>query len=275
MKKFILCLALIAALLVSCGGDAGNNDAAPAPEGDTVIIGGLAPLTGSAAVYGNTAAQGARLAFKEINEAGGILGKQVDFRLEDEKGDVTEAVNAYSKLMDEGMVMLLGDVTSKPSLAVAELANEDGMPMITPTGTQLDITEGKPYVFRACFTDPFQGEILAIFAKDTLNAKTVAVLSNNSSEYSQGVADAFIAKAEELGLELIAHEGYSDSDSDFRGQLTSIKSKNPDLLMVPDYYDKDALIALQAHEVGLNAPSSVPMVGTASSVKGRRIIPCS
>lgn len=253
MKKLFAILLAGTLLLSGCAGGSKPASSGSTSENEVIVIGGLAPLTGSVAMYGNFVAKGAELAFKEINANGGILGKQVDFRLEDEKGDVTEAVNAYSKLMDEKIVTLLGDVTSKPSVAVAELANDDGLPMITPTGTQFDITEGKPSVFRACFTDPYQGEVLAAFTKKDLNAKTVAVLSNNSSEYSQGIAKAYIAKAKELGLEVVAEEGYSDTDSDFRGQLTSIKSKDPDVLLVPDYFDKDALIALQAKEVGLNA----------------------
>ena len=151
------------------------------------------------------------------------------------------------------MVALVGDITSKPSVAVAEVAAQDGIPMITPTGTQLNITEAGSNIFRVCFTDPYQGEVLAKFAKESLKAKTAAVVVNNSSDYSDGVANAFIAEAEKQGIEVVAKEGYSDGDKDFKAQLTKIAQKNPDILFVPDYYEQDGLIAIQAKEVGLNS----------------------
>ena len=177
----------------------------------------------------------------------------MELNLLDEKGDSTEAVNAYNKLVDWGMVALVGDITSKPSVAVAEVAAQDGIPMITPTGTQLNITEAGSNIFRVCFTDPYQGEVLAKFAKESLKAKTAAVVVNNSSDYSDGVANAFIAEAEKQGIEVVAKEGYSDGDKDFKAQLTKIAQKNPDILFVPDYYEQDGLIAIQAKEVGLNS----------------------
>ena len=125
--------------------------------------------------------------------------------------------------------------------------------MITPTGTQLNITEAGSNIFRVCFTDPYQGEVLAKFAKESLKAKTAAVVVNNSSDYSDGVANAFIAEAEKQGIEVVAKEGYSDGDKDFKAQLTKIAQKNPDILFVPDYYEQDGLIAIQAKEVGLNS----------------------
>ena len=190
---------------------------------------------------------------EEINKNGGILGKQVEYIVLDEKGDSTEAVTAYNKLVDEGVVALIGDITSKPSLAVAEVAAQDNMPMITPTGTQFNITEAGPNVFRVCFTDPYQGVVLANFAKNNLNAETVAVVVNNSNDYSDGVAKAFIEQAEKLGLKVVAKEGYSDGDKDFRAQLTKILPTNPDVLVVPDYYEQVALITTQAREVGIKA----------------------
>lgn len=125
--------------------------------------------------------------------------------------------------------------------------------MITPTGTQLDITENKPSVFRAAFTDPFQGQILAKYTKENLKASTVAILSNTSSDYSQGVKEAFVKEAEALGLSIVADESYGASDKDFRVQLTSISSTNPDVLLIPDYYETVALIAPQAREVGIES----------------------
>lgn len=221
--------------------------------GNTIRIGGLGPLTGPVAIYGVTATNGTKLAFEEINKNNGILGKQVEFILLDEKGDPTEAITAYNKLVDGEIVALIGDITSKPTLAVAEIAAEDKIPMITPTGTQFNITEAGSNIFRVCFTDPYQGVILAKFAKEKINAKTVAVLLNNSSDYSDGVAKAFIEESEKLGLKVVAKEGYGEGDKDFRPQLTKIARKNPDVLLVPDYYEQVALISTQAREVGIKS----------------------
>lgn len=252
MKKFTLMLLGLSFLITACGGEkeatTKKND-----EAATIKIGGLGPLTGPLAIYGVTATNGSKLAFEEINKNGGILGKQVEFVLFDEKGDSTEAVTAYNRLVDEGVVALVGDITSKPSLAVAEIAAQDNMPMITPTGTQFNITEAGPNVFRVCFTDPYQGVILANLAKNNLKANTVAIMVNNSSDYSDGVAEAFIKEAERLGLKIVAKEGYAEGDKDFRAQLTKVAATNPDVLLVPDYYEQVALITTQAREVGVKS----------------------
>lgn len=248
MKKLNTFLMGASLFLVACGG--AKEDAT---KSDVMKVGGLGPLTGPLAIYGVSSTNGSKLAMEEINKNGGILGKQVEYLVLDEKGDSTEAVTAYNRLVDEGVVALIGDITSKPSLAVAEVAAQDNLPMITPTGTQFNITEAGSNVFRVCFTDPYQGVILANFAKNNLNAKTVAVVVNNSSDYSDGVAKAFMEQAEKLGLKVVAKEGYSDGDKDFRAQLTKILPTNPDVLVVPDYYEQVALITVQAREVGLKS----------------------
>lgn len=251
MKLSVLMLAFVM-LFTACG----NNNAANENENvesDEIIIGALGPLTGNVAIYGIAATNGTKIAIDEINEAGGILGKQVKLILEDEKGDAQEAMNVYNKLVEDGAVAIIGDITSGPTLAIADLANRDNMLLITPTGTQLDITEGRPSVFRVAFTDPFQGRMLAQYAKDTLGASTVGILANTSNDYSQGVKEAFIAEAENLGLEIVANESYGAADKDFRVQLTTIASQNPDVLLIPDYYETIALIAPQAREVGIES----------------------
>ena len=252
MKKFTLMLLGLSFLITACGGEK-EATTKKTYEAATIKIGGLGPLTGPLAIYGVTATNGSKLAFEEINKNGGILGKQVEFVLFDEKGDSTEAVTAYNRLVDEGVVALVGDITSKPSLAVAEIAAQDNMPMITPTGTQFNITEAGPNVFRVCFTDPYQGVILANLAKNNLKANTVAIMVNNSSDYSDGVAEAFIKEAERLGLKIVAKEGYAEGDKDFRAQLTKVAATNPDVLLVPDYYEQVALITTQAREVGVKS----------------------
>lgn len=251
MKLSVLMLAFVM-LFTACG----NNNAANENENvesDEIIIGALGPLTGNVAIYGIAATNGTKIAIDEINEAGGILGKQVKLILEDEKGDAQEAMNVYNKLVEDGAVAIIGDITSGPTLAIADLANRDNMLLITPTGTQLDITEGRPSVFRVAFTDPFQGRVLAQYAKDTLGASTAGILANTSNDYSQGVKEAFMAEAENLGLEIVANESYGAADKDFRVQLTTIASQNPDVLLIPDYYETIALIAPQAREVGIES----------------------
>lgn len=249
MKKILATLLGVSMLLVACG----EKKQPETKESETVKIGAMGPLTGPLAIYGISATNGTKLAIEEINKNGGVLGKQLELNLLDEKGDTTEAVNAYNKLLDWGMVALIGDVTSKPSAAVAELAAQDKLPMITPTGTQLNITEAGSNVFRVCFTDPYQGEVMAKFAKEKLGAKKVAVVVNNSSDYSDGVAKSFIEEAQRQGLEVVAKEGYSDGDKDFRSQLTKIAQKSPEVLFVPDYYEQDGLIAMQAREIGMTS----------------------
>ncbi len=252
MTKRILAAALAAVMLAaSATGCAGNGAAA---GGDTIKIGGLAPLTGDVSVYGIATNNGVMLAVDAINNAGGLLGKKIQYIPYDEKGDATEAVNAYNKLVQSDKVIaLVGDVTSKPTIAVAQKAVKDNLPMITATGTAADITKAGKNVFRACFIDPFQGELMADYAAKKLNAKTAAIIYDNGDDYSTGVADAFEAEAKAAGMTVTNKEGYPSKSKDFKAQLTKIKASNPDVLMVPVYYSDVALIAVQAKEIGLNA----------------------
>lgn len=232
-------------------GGCGKSGEVAKPE--TIKIGGMAPLTGALAIYGVTTTNGAELAVKEINENGGVLGKKIEYVMLDTKGDSTEAVMTYNKLVDEKVAGIIGEVTSKPTLAVAEVAVQDNMPLITPTGTQVDITEVGPNIFRVCFTNPYQGKVLAITSKERLGANTVAVMLNNSSDYSDGIAKAFIEESEKLGMKVMGVEGYSDGDKDFRPQLTKLAAMNPDVILIPEYYEQAALIATQAREVGVKS----------------------
>lgn len=232
-------------------GGCGKSGEVAKPE--TIKIGGMAPLTGALAIYGVTTTNGAELAVKEINENGGVLGKKIEYVMLDTKGDSTEAVMAYNKLVDEKVAGIIGEVTSKPTLAVAEVAVQDNMPLITPTGTQVDITEVGPNIFRVCFTNPYQGKVLAITSKERLGANTVAVMLNNSSDYSDGIAKAFIEESEKLGMKVMGVEGYADGDKDFRPQLTKLAAMNPDAILIPEYYEQAALIATQAREVGVKS----------------------
>lgn len=221
---------------------------------DTIKIGGLAPLTGSVAQYGNAVNNAVELAVQDINDKGGILGKQIEYKCEDEKGDVNEAITAYSTLVDnDKIVALVGDVTSKPCEAVAQKAAADNLPMITASGTAEDITKAGGNVFRACFIDPYQGQLMASYAARELGAKTAAILYDTGDTYSTGIANAFEDAAKEDGMTVTNKEGYTTGSSDFKAQLTNIKASNPDVIMIPVYYSDVALIATQAKSLGITS----------------------
>ena len=220
-------------------------------DSETIRIGGLAPLTGNVAVYGVATQRGVDLYVEQINAAGGVLGKQVEMVWYDEKGDAAEAVNAYNRLVGD-VVALIGDVTSKPTIAVAELAALDNMPMISATATAYDVTTPGENIFRACFLDPYQGNTMAVYATQKLGKKNAAVIYNIADDYSTGLAESFKSKFEELGGTVVAYEAYGASDIDFKSQLTNIASKNPDVIFMPDYYNIVAMIAKQAREAGLD-----------------------
>ena len=257
MKKRILAALMALAMLGAFSGCSNTGDGGSASGGsdsDTIRIGGLAPLTGDAASYGVAVNNAIQMAVEDINANGGIDGKQIEYIYYDEKGDTTEATNAYNKLVqDDKVVAIIGDVTTKPTLAVAQTSQQDNIPIITATATAAEVTLTGPNIFRACFTDPFQGELMASYASEKLGATKVAVLSDMADDYSSGIAEAFVAKAEELGMQVVADEKYQDGDVDFKSQLTNIKSQNPDVLFLPVYYEDLRLISAQAKEVGVTA----------------------
>lgn len=232
-------------MLAACGTNGKKDDNA------TIKIGLLAPLTGTVAQYGIAVRNGAMLYIDKVNSDGGINGKKIEVVEYDEKGDETEAVNAYNRLVEDGVTAVIGDVTTAPTIAVAMESVEDNMPIITASATAPAVTSYGNNVFRSCFIDPFQGEKMAQYAKDVLGAKTAAIIYLTGNDYSKGLADAFVEKAGEVGIEIVATEGYAEGDKDFKAQLTNIASKNPDVLFCPNYYEDDGLIVTQAKEVGL------------------------
>lgn len=255
MKKLlamVLASALTLSMLTACSSN-GTDESQGGDEGgsaDTIKLGLLAPLTGSASVYGLAVQKGAELAVDEINAKGEV---KIELIPMDEQADVTAACNAYNKLStQENVDAVIGDVTSKPSIAVAELAanEEEPMPMITPTGTEPDITLKGDNVFRTCYMNPTQSQIIARYAAEDLGVKKVAILTNTSDDYSNGLTDAFKEECEKLGVEVVAQENYGADDKDFRSQLTKIQPLEPDAIFVPEYYSKIALIVAQARELG-------------------------
>jgi branched-chain amino acid transport system substrate-binding protein len=236
--------------------------AAPAPTPappEKILVGHVGSMTGDQATFGSSTDNGIKLAIEEQNKAGGIAGKQITLKTLDDQGKPEEAAVAATRLATEDKVaMLFGEVASSRSLAMAPIADSNKVPMITPTSTNPKVTKDgdatRPYVFRVCFIDPFQGTVMAKFATDNLKVKNVAVLRDVGNDYSVGLADFFIKAFTAAGGKIATDQSYKAGDSDFKAQLTSIKGKKPEALYVPGYYKDVALIARQARELGLKIP---------------------
>ncbi|MGF6988849.1 branched-chain amino acid transport system substrate-binding protein [Lachnospiraceae bacterium PF1-21] len=251
-KKRLLSAALVAVMLVAVVAGCGKKDSgdSSSSEGsETFKIGGIGPLTGPAAVYGIAVQNGADLAVKEINEAGGINGKQVEFKMEDDTHDAEKAVNAYNTLKDWGMQMLMGTVTSDPCIAVEAEAEADNMFLITPSGTAVDCIKGGN-AFRLCFSDPTQGIKAAEYIGEHGVGKKIGVIYDSSSSYSKGIYENFAKEADNHDLEVVAAEAFTaDSNKDFTVQLKKIKDAGADVVFLPIYYDETALILKQAKDM--------------------------
>jgi branched-chain amino acid transport system substrate-binding protein len=227
---------------------------APA-EGGTILLGQVGSLTGSEATFGISGRNGIALAVQEANAAGGVKGRKLEVRVYDSQGKPEEAAQAATRLITQDkVVVILGEAASSNSLAMAEKAQAAGVPMITPSSTNPAVTRKGDYIFRVCFIDPFQGYVMAKFARDHLKLNRVAVLQDNKSAYSVGLTDVFNRKFSEMGGAIVANESYSKGDTDFRAQLTAIKQTKPEALFVPGYYTDVGIIARQARELGLMVP---------------------
>ena len=244
MKKILFLMSMMALFVMSCGSKKADSN--------VIKIGVIAPLTGNVAQYGVAAVNGFKLKVKEINAAGGINGKKIELVEADSKGDTQEAVNIFKKMVSQDKIdVLVGEVISKPSLAIAPLAEQAKVPMITATGTAFDITKDKDFVFRTTYTDPYQGQAVAKYAKSK-GFNNVTILTNSTSDYSVGFADAFKAQAQKEGIQ-IKEEKYTADDKDFRAVLTKVKGYNSKMIFVPDYYNTIGLILTQAKELGINS----------------------
>ena len=246
MKRLlvVLCLfALTAALLSGCGG---------AKE---ILIGANYEMSGPVATFGQACTNSAQMAVDEINAAGGLLGKQVKLISADNKSDAAEAGTMATKLITQNkVVVVLGPVTSTNGLSAGPICQDKGVPMISPTGTNIKVTQIGTYIFRACFVDDFQGTVMANFAANDLQATKAAILTDNQSDYAKGLADFFKKTFTELGGEIVAEEAFMPDDKDFRALLNKVKVQAPDIIYCPAYYQPDGLIAKQARELGINVP---------------------
>jgi branched-chain amino acid transport system substrate-binding protein len=252
--KLVSVIVLVALLATACAG-AG----APAAGGDLKLA-VLAPLSGPVPTFGVMTRDGALLAIEEWNAKGGVLGKKIVPVVEDSQCTPDPAVNAANKVIDQDKVKyIIGEVCSKASIPVSEIANSKGVIQISPTSTNPDVTvakdgKTKDYIFRACFIDPFQGQVGAKFALNTLKAKTAFIMLDQSNDYVKGLAEFFEKSFTDGGGQIVGKESYTAQDTDFSAILAKVAEAKPDVVYLPDYYNIVNLATKQAKEKGITAP---------------------
>lgn len=252
-KRFLsvgMALTLVAASFTGCG----SKDKG---AGDTFLIGGIGPISGAAASYGMSVKQGAQIAVNEINDKGGVsvAGKKMKLKLNfmDDQATAENAATAYNALMDAGAKAIMGTVTSSACLGIVDLTHKDNILQLTPSGSAAGITK-YPNIFRLCFTDPLQGVTMADFMVKTKALTKVAVIYNNSDDYSTGMMKAFVEQVKKDGGEVVDSESFTKGDVDFNTQLTKIKGTDAQAIFVPAYYQDAAYITTQASALGMKLP---------------------
>ena len=221
-----------------------NQGNGPAASG-TFKLGGIGPLTGDAAIYGNAAMNGAQIAVDEINALGGAI--QFEFEKQDDENDPEKSLNAYNTLMDHGMQVLVGTVTTQPAIAVSAQAFQDRVFSMTPSASSTDVISGKDNMFQVCFTDPNQGTGAADYIAENMPDAKVAIIYRNDDAYSQGIRDTFVSEAQAKGLEVVDEGTFTkDTQTDFSVQLTSAQNKGANLIFLPIYYQPASVILAQA-----------------------------
>lgn len=222
---------------------------------DSLKIGGVFPLSGDVAVYGVECKNGIDLAIEELNAAGGIGGKQIVLISEDDRGNPAESVNAFRKLTTrDGVDIVIGSLTSGCTIAMTTLAQAGGVLQIAPAATAEAVTDAGNFIYRACFIDSLQGTVGGIFSAENLKAKNAAILYDVGNDYSVGLSENFVNAFTARGGTIVAQESYATGDRDFNAQLTKIRTSNPDVVYLPDYYATVALIARQMRAQGMNMP---------------------
>lgn len=254
MKLLALTLLVSIFGLTSCVKKEGATSGAGDASANEIVFGEYGSMTGSESTFGISTHKGIMMAVEEANKAGGIKGKQIKVVSYDTQGKSEEAVTVVTKLITQDKAsIILGEVASSRSLAAAPVAQQYGIPMISPSSTNPKVTQVGNNIFRVCFIDPFQGAVMAKFAINNLKLKKAAIFRDIKSDYSVGLANFFADEYKKLGGEIVSDVAYSGGDVDFKSQLTSIKSKKPDILFVPGYYTEVGIVARQAKEMGLKA----------------------
>src|SRR5215217_6582437 len=253
LRKAILPAAIVLmALAFSC---TRQPEAPGAPDRSLIKIGFFGDLTGPTFNFGKSAYNGVLMAADEINQSGGINGRRIDVVIEDDKGSPEEAARLTAKLIDQDKVIaIIAGGTSGNSRAAAPKAQASHVPLISPSSTDPAVTQTGNYIFRACFVDTFQGEVMATFAINTLKAKKAAIIFDFNSPYGRGLTDYFKLSFGRLGGTIVSEQTYTQGDADFKGQLSTIRSAEPDVIYIPGYYGDVGLIAKQARMVGLTQP---------------------
>lgn len=244
IKLMAVCLTLLMTLpmLSACGG-----------SGEEIVIGAIGPLTGGAATYGTSVKNGIQIAVDEINAAGGVNGVKLKLEFLDDEGDSAKAKTAFENLMDKGMDVLIGCVTSGPSVAINDLVLEEGILQITPSASQKEAAQN-PNSFRLCFTDPLQGTTMAEYAYNTLGYRKAAVVYNQDDSYSTGILETFRARFTELGGTVVVEAPFSNSTEDFSAHVTKIQDAAPDYVLLPFYNDMAAKFLTAAAAKSMNLP---------------------
>ena len=253
LVRLLFVVTLTTAAVAACE----RRSAGPVDDGTgNIRVGLYASLTGDGASFGQSSLEGTQLAVDEVNAAGGVLGgRQLQLLVEDDQSRPEEASNAVTKLItQDGVAAVLGEVASRRTLAAAPVAQRYQTPMITPASTNERVTEVGDYIFRICFIDPFQGEVLAKFAYNDLGARRAAVLKDISQDYSVGLTDSIVANFTALGGQVSEPVSYSGGDPDFRAVLTQIRAQKPDVIFATGYYTEAAIIVRQARELGMEMP---------------------
>jgi branched-chain amino acid transport system substrate-binding protein len=247
-KLFVVLTLLVAiGLTLSCA-----RQQKTAEDRSTLKIGFFGDLSGPTFNFGQSAMNGVLMAADEINQGGGINGHQIDVVIEDDKGSPEASAQLAGKLIaHDKVVAIIGAGASGNSLAAAPKAQSAKVPLIAPSSTNPAVTQVGDYIFRACFIDAFQGEVMAKFAANTLKANTAAIMLDFNSPYSRGLTDFFELSFAKLDGHIVAKQSYSQGDADYRGQLSAIKASDPDVVYIPGYYGDVALIARQARQAGL------------------------
>lgn len=252
MKKFISVMLVAAMAVTALTGCGSNSSSSSKKDADKYYIGGIGPTTGATAIYGTAVKNGAQIAVDEINAAGGINGKQIEYRFEDDQNDAEKAVNAYNTLKDWGMQMLVGTTTTAPCIAVAGKTASDNLFQITPSASAPSVlSSGNGNIFQVCFTDPNQGIASAQYIAENKLAKKIGIIYDSSDVYSSGIEEKFEAEAKTQGLNIVSKAAFTaDSKTDFGTQLQKAKDAGADLLFLPIYYQEASIILKQADTMG-------------------------
>lgn len=221
-----------------------------------ILVGFYGSLTGDGASFGQSSREGAELAVEEINNAGGLLGgRKIRLLVEDDQSKPEEASNAVTKLITQDKaVAIVGEVASRRTLAAGPVSQKYQIPMVSPASTNERVTEIGDYVFRVCFIDPFQGEVLAKFAFNDLKVRKVAILKDIQQDYSVGLTDSIVKNFTALGGQALDPVSYSSGDADFKAILTQVRAQRPDAIFATGYYPEAAIIVRQARELGMTMP---------------------